>query len=104
MDKSYQLEMFDKSIKILHEFETADEIRGFLVSQEIKAIPNDALACAITKYVKSNLPEGSRVQSRVDAVNLLGPDMLPIESVVCTNAMFDFMCKFDGNAYPELIK
>ncbi len=54
-DIEHKKEMFEKSFKILSEFETADEIAEFFEQQGIKATRGSATSCAISEYVKGNL-------------------------------------------------
>lgn len=95
--------MFDKSIKILHEFESALEIKDFFVEQGIKAsklVPN---SCAISEYVKGNMPENSQVSTGGSTVSLFDGTTL-ICSLTNTHAMKSFIYHFDQGTYPELIK
>jgi len=52
---SFEAEMFEKSIKILTEFDSPEELAAFFEEQGIKADRADATSCAIAEYTKKNM-------------------------------------------------
>lgn len=87
-------------------FQTAQEIRDFLVDEEIKAHPVQARACAIAMYVSRGSGEQVSV-ARSLGVCLAGfvEDRVGklTEVGACTPAMREFIANFDNGRYPELM-
>jgi hypothetical protein len=76
--------------------ESAEEIRQFLVAEEIKALPGVGNKCAIAQYIRNG--SGEEVWVNNQTVNTpfyvsVGPN---------TAAMRTFIRNFDRGRYPEL--
>lgn len=91
-------------------FETAEQIRDFLVVEGIKATRGNPYSCAIAEYVY----RGSEVPVRVSGACTSSASVLssaplsfaPPSSATLgthTDAMCEFVGNFDQNYYPELV-
>lgn len=81
-------------------FETAEQIRDFLVVEGIKATRGNPYSCAIAEYVY----RGSEVPVRVSGVFTSSTSVLGFVTLgTHTDAMCEFIGNFDQNYYPELV-
>lgn len=95
--------VFDK----LKGFETADELAEFFRGYGVKARPGRARACAISKFVVEETGV-MRVCSDANSVctyeaNDLGNSPI-VTTLLCTEAMAEFIRKYDRGCYPSLIE
>jgi hypothetical protein len=93
-------------------FDTADEIRDFLVQEEIHAVRLDPKACALAAYVRRG--SGQTVLVCNDMLRAIVTDIvstpagrrITISTAEVadkpTQAMSDFIVRFDSGKYPEL--
>lgn len=106
----------------LEAFDTAEEIKDFLVGEGVKAHKRSANSCAIAKYVTDNTgqsvsvgggavvtrhPDGEEqalLYTGTPALLYTGtPAFRYAELSTCTPAMQDFIRTFDQGFYPELV-
>lgn len=81
-------------------FETAEQIRDFLVVEGIKATRGSTHRCAIAEYVY----RGSEVPVRVSCVFTSSASVFSSATLgTHTDAMCEFVGNFDQNYYPELV-
>jgi hypothetical protein len=84
----------------LADMKTATEIRDFLVSEEIQAVPNVGDKCAVAEYVTSR----SGYEVSVTYVSLACKDENSSLWLPHSEAMREFVRNFDLGKYPELVK
>lgn len=95
--------VFDK----LQGFETADDLAEFFKGYGVKAQPGRARACAISKFVAEETGIMC-VSSDANSICVYDVDGLGIATKVttllCTEAMSDFIHNYDRCCYPSLIE
>lgn len=88
-------------------FETAEQIRSFMVNEEVKAIRRRSDSCAVAEYVRRE--SGQKVSVRGGAVHtpcrLLSVTTHEDGEEIKRNtpAMREFILNFDNGDYPELV-
>jgi hypothetical protein len=101
---------FDIVVKQLHGFETADEIAEYLQNYGITAEPMNAKTCALTKFVEAETGATGRIITTVYSISLNDPlsEEWMADVPICvenhTEALKDFVNKFDSNFYPSLVE
>ena len=101
---------FDVAYDKLASLETADEIADLFRDYGIKAVPQEARACAITVWMEGMT--GLHISTGVKSMKIVIPeagDPLDYKSIASTlrqhsPAMEHFVAKFDSREYPDLIK
>src|ERR1051325_6328140 len=105
---------FDVVVDKLHSLESADEIADLLRSYGIKAYPQEARSCAISKFVEMETGKVGRIITSTECITVnevIGPlsdyvyDVYEqtTEMISHSPAMHRFVRKFDSGAYPDLI-
>lgn len=82
-------------------FETADEIAQFLLDQGVKGTLGSATNCAISMWMKEVTGDPSIRTTQACIACSLGLQNIVIETN--TDAMADFVSKFDEAQYPALL-
>lgn len=89
----------------LQSFETADDLADFFRGYGIVAQPQNARACAISKFVTEETGlDGVTTSMSSLTVYKDEEETMISEHVIHTNAMEEFVEKYDKGYYPELIE
>lgn len=88
----------------LHGFETANEIAEFLRGYGIKALPRKASLCAISEFVRVET-DHPNVSTTSDSLHVYEDDSKHCVTYKSfnTDAMRDFVRRYDLEEYPDLI-
>lgn len=84
----------------LHSFETSDDLAMYLMEYGIKATPRKSRECAITKFVMEETGLTSVATTNVDITAVCDEVKTVINN---TEAISEFVERFDSFSYPELI-
>ena len=108
---------FEVAYDKLASLKSADEIANLMKDYNIKAVPGDSMACAITQWLHDqtglDIMTGAYVVKAIKFVNIKSPSGLndgfvsyePVQDKVrsTTVAMQLFIQRFDKGYYPDLI-
>jgi hypothetical protein len=93
-------------VEKLKNFHTADEVRDFLLAEEIMARQCQATGCALAEYLKGSGHVVGVSQNHIYAfVDGCAGKPVPLWPVIGDNtaAMSQFVYNFDDGYYPELV-
>lgn len=87
-------------LRKLADLQTADEIRDFLVTEGVQAVPGNATKCAIAEYL---FQASGQVVGVTRKSTVVLADKWARGIGKHTEAMSEFVIRFDHYQYPELV-